>query len=166
VPSRTNPPDARPPSPPPASSAVRHIRTLGGALPGAVALALGLTVAVALTEGVDTVPGDRGERLSGGERQRLALARAVLRRPALLVLDEATSQLDSENERRIQDAIDRLHHHVTILVITHRLPTVRLADVIHVVEDGRVVESGDWDSLVTRDKGRFRALCVAQGLDV
>ena len=75
-------------------------------------------------------------RLSGGERQRLALARALLRRPALLILDEATSALDSENERRIRDAIRALHGSMTILMITHRLPSVRDADVVHVLEGG------------------------------
>ena len=89
-----------------------------------------------LPQGLDTVLGDRGVRLSGGERQRIALARALLRRPAMLILDEATSSLDSENERRVQDAIERLHGRLTILVITHRLTTVRLADSIHVL-DGR-----------------------------
>ena len=70
-----------------------------------------------LPQGLDTVLGDRGVRLSGGERQRIALARALVRRPAMLILDEATSSLDSENERRVQDAIERLHGHLTILVI-------------------------------------------------
>jgi ATP-binding cassette subfamily C protein len=115
-----------------------------------------------LPEGLETVLGDRGVRLSGGERQRLALARALLREPSLLILDEATSALDSENERRIQKAIERLHGTVTILVITHRLSTVRRADVIHVLEGGRLVESGDWEALVAEEGGRFRALARAQ----
>jgi len=118
----------------------------------------------AMPEGLDTVLGDRGVRLSGGERQRLALARALLREPSLLLLDEATSSLDSENEQRIQRAIEGLHGQMTILVITHRLSTIRRADVIHVVERGRLIESGDWDQLVGRD-GRFRALCLAQNID-
>lgn len=116
-----------------------------------------------LPQGLDTVLGDRGVRLSGGERQRVALARALVRRPAMLILDEATSSLDSENERRVQDAIERLHGRLTILVITHRLTTVRRADAIHVLEAGRLVESGDWDSLMA-GAGRFRAMCEAQGL--
>jgi ABC-type transport system involved in cytochrome bd biosynthesis fused ATPase/permease subunit len=78
-----------------------------------------------LPEGLDTVVGERGILLSAGERQRLALARALLRNPSLLILDEATSNLDSENEQRIQQAIDGLHRSVTILVISHRLSTVR-----------------------------------------
>jgi ATP-binding cassette, subfamily C, bacterial len=117
-----------------------------------------------LPEGLQTVLGDRGVRLSGGERQRLALARALLRKPSLLVLDEATSALDSENEQRIQDAVEKLHGHMTILVITHRLSTIRGADVIHVLERGRLVETGDWDTLLDSRESRFGALCRAQGI--
>jgi ATP-binding cassette subfamily C protein len=116
-----------------------------------------------LPQGLDTVLGDRGVRLSGGERQRIALARALIRRPAILILDEATSSLDSENERRVQDAIERLHGRLTILVITHRLTTVRRADTIHVLDGGRLVESGDWNALLSVG-GRFRSMCTAQGL--
>jgi ATP-binding cassette subfamily C protein len=116
-----------------------------------------------LPEGVETILGDRGVRLSGGERQRLALARALLLEPSLLVLDEATSALDSENERRIQRAIEGLQGRMTILVITHRLSTVHGADIIHVLERGRLVESGSWETLLTRN-GRFEALARAQGI--
>jgi ATP-binding cassette subfamily C protein len=116
----------------------------------------------ALPHGLATQVGDRGVRLSGGERQRLALARALLRRPALLILDEATSALDSENERRIRDAISALRGSVTILMITHRLPSVRDADVVHVMEAGRLVESGAFAELVTRPAGRFRRLWASQ----
>jgi ATP-binding cassette subfamily C protein len=115
-----------------------------------------------LPEGLATVLGDRGVRLSGGERQRLALARALLREPSMLILDEATSAVDSENERRIQKAIEELHGRVTILVITHRLTTVRHADVVHVLEGGRFVESGDWEALFLKEGGRFRAMARAQ----
>jgi len=119
----------------------------------------------ALPDGLDTVVGDRGVLVSGGERQRLSLARALLRRPTLLILDEATSSLDSENEARIQRAIDQLHRQVTIVIITHRLSTIRNADVIHVVDGGRLMESGSWNELVALRSGRFRALCRAQGID-
>jgi len=119
----------------------------------------------ALPDGIATVIGDRGVRLSGGERQRLALARALLRRPSLLILDEATSALDTENERRIRDAIAALHGRTTILVITHRLSSVRDADAIHVVEGGRLIESGDFASLLARPRGRFRALWRSQEAD-
>jgi ATP-binding cassette subfamily C protein len=120
----------------------------------------------ALPDGFDTVLGDRGVRLSGGERQRLALARALLRKPALLILDEATSALDSENEARIQEAIEELHRRMTILVITHRLSTIRNADAIYVLEGGRLIESGDWNGLIVNPNSRFRAFCQAQKIDV
>jgi len=111
--------------------------------------------------GLDTVVGDRGVRLSGGEKQRLALARALLRRPAILILDEATSALDSENERRIQRAIEHLHGNLTILIITHRLSTIREVDLIYVLDHGAATETGDWDGLLAKD-GRFRELYRAQ----
>jgi len=115
----------------------------------------------ALADGMDTRVGERGVRLSGGERQRIALARALLRRPALLVLDEATSALDAENERRIRDALRSLHGTVTVLLITHRLTSVRDADAVHVMEEGRLVQSGTWSELVSTS-GRFRDLWRAQ----
>jgi ATP-binding cassette subfamily C protein len=118
-----------------------------------------------LPDGLETVLGDRGVRLSGGEKQRLSLARALLRKPSLLILDEATSALDSENETRIRTAIDGLHGSMTIVIITHRLSTIRGADVIHVLEHGQLVESGGWDELVGKKGGRFAALCTAQGID-
>jgi ATP-binding cassette subfamily C protein len=117
-----------------------------------------------LPGGLETVLGDRGVRISGGERQRLALARALLREPRLLLLDEATSSLDGESERRIQSAIEQLHGQMTILIITHRLATIRQADLIYVLERGRLVEAGSWNELLARQDGRFRALCRAQGL--
>jgi ATP-binding cassette subfamily C protein len=118
----------------------------------------------ALPEGLDTIIGDRGVLISGGERQRLGLARALVRRPSILILDEATSSVDSENEARIQNAIDDLHEQVTIVIVTHRLSTVRRANGIHVVEQGRLVESGTWNELVSRERGRFCELCSAQGI--
>jgi ATP-binding cassette subfamily C protein len=131
----------------------------------ALALASADVFVSSLPDGLDTLVGDRGVLVSGGERQRLSLARALLRRPRLLILDEATSSLDSENEARIQRAIDQLHRQVTIVIITHRLSAIRNADVIHVVDGGQLVESGSWNELVALRSGRFRALCRAQGID-
>lgn len=115
-----------------------------------------------LPQGLDTVVGDRGVRLSGGERQRLTLARALLRRPALLLLDEATSSLDNENERFVQAAIEKLQGELTIVVIAHRLSTVRHADQVVVLADGQVVETGTPDELAGREQGVFRRLMHTQ----
>ncbi len=114
-----------------------------------------------LPSGLDTVVGDRGVRLSGGERQRLALARALLCRPSLLILDEATSALDAEHERRIQRAIDDLHGELTLVVIAHRLSTVRHSDQIIVLDRGRIVEVGDWHELTGRSSGRLSTMVAA-----
>ena len=111
-----------------------------------------------LPHGLDTVVGERGVLLSGGERQRLAIARALLRRPEVLLLDEATSALDGENELRIQQAVDALQHRMTIVVITHRLSTIRHADMIYVIEGGTVVRSGQWDELAAAGDRRFHDL--------
>ena len=100
-----------------------------------------------LPRGLDTLAGDRGVLLSNGQRQRIALARALLRKPSLLILDEATNSLDLENEKRILDAIEQLRKRMTIVLIAHRASAVRRAETIYVVEGGRVVECGDWDDL-------------------
>lgn len=101
-----------------------------------------------LPDGLNTVVGDRGYRLSGGEKQRLAIARLLLKRPGVVVLDEATAHLDSENERAVQRALSVALQGRTSLVIAHRLSTVRDADLILVVEDGRIVEQGRHDDLL------------------
>ncbi|MEM9203470.1 MAG: ABC transporter ATP-binding protein [Actinomycetota bacterium] len=108
-------------------------------------------------EGYDTVVGERGFRLSGGERQRIAIARVLLHDPKVLVLDEATSALDTASERRIQSALDELVSGRTTLAVAHRLSTIQSADVIHVVDRGRIVESGDHDTLLA-EGGVYAAL--------
>jgi len=115
-----------------------------------------------LPKGLDTILGERGVLVSGGERQRIALARALLRKPSLLILDEATSNIDSENEKRILSAVEKLHGQVTILLISHRLSTIRGADIIYVVEGGHLIESGTWDELIHKDNGRLRELYRTQ----
>jgi len=117
-----------------------------------------------LADGLDTVVGDRGLMLSQGERQRIALARALLRKPSLLILDEATNSLDWENEARILNSLDRLRGEMTILLVAHRLSTIRWADLIHVIENGSVIESGDQHSLIARHGSRLQALCEAQSI--
>jgi ATP-binding cassette subfamily C protein len=116
-----------------------------------------------LPDGYDTVVGDRGVRLSGGQRQRIALARALVRKPEILVLDEATSALDAESEEKILQAVDRLARRTTIVIVTHRLATVRGADTIHFLEKGRIVESGSWSELVSSG-GRFAQMQAQQDL--
>ncbi len=114
-----------------------------------------------LPDGLDTVVGDRGYRLSGGERQRLAIARLLLKAPSIVVLDEATAHLDSESEVAVQRALDLALEGRTSLVIAHRLSTVRNADLILVVDDGRVVQSGTHAALLA-EGGLYRALYETQ----
>jgi ATP-binding cassette subfamily B protein len=117
-----------------------------------------------LPNGYDTMVGDRGVRLSGGQAQRIALARAILRKPDLLVMDEATSSLDTESERLIQRAIESIARETTILVIAHRLSTVVQADRIFVIDQGRVVEEGRYQELVDAG-GRFERMARLQVLE-
>ena len=101
----------------------------------------------AMPEGYQTPIGDRGSRLSGGQRQRLSIARAILKNPPILILDEATSALDSESEKLVQEALEHLMKDRTTLVVAHRLSTIKHADLICVMHEGEIVESGTHDEL-------------------
>ncbi len=113
-------------------------------------------------EGLDTVVGERGVKLSGGQRQRIAIARAILKDPAILLLDEATSSLDAESERLVQDALNTLMVGRTSIIIAHRLATIRDVDCIFVIEDGRIVEQGTHEELSRVEDGAYNALAKLQ----
>jgi ABC-type multidrug transport system fused ATPase/permease subunit len=113
-------------------------------------------------EGYQTVVGERGIKLSGGQRQRIAIARALLKNPSILILDEATSSLDSESERLVQEALQLLMKDRTSVIIAHRLSTIREADQIIVVDDGKVKEIGTHQELMNNDSGLYRYLSQLQ----
>ncbi len=114
-----------------------------------------------LPEGYDTIVGDRGMRLSGGEQQRVAIARAIIRKPEILLLDEATSSLDTLSEKAVQNAVDKISKSCTTFIIAHRLSTVKNADTIHVLYNGKIVESGNHKELMDK-KGRYWELYKTQ----
>jgi subfamily B ATP-binding cassette protein MsbA len=119
---------------------------------------------VRMPQGYDTVIGERGVKLSGGQRQRLAIARALLKNAPILILDEATSHLDTESEMLVQGALQNLMEHRTVIVIAHRLSTVRRADKIVVLDRGRIAETGTHEELAGRG-GIYQRLYDLQFLE-
>ena len=116
-------------------------------------------------EGFDTVVGERGIKLSGGQRQRIAIARAILKDPSILILDEATSSLDAESERIVQEALETLMEGRTSIIIAHRLATIRDVDQIYVLENGKIVEQGTHLELTSIEKGTYNALAKLQFIE-
>ena len=109
-----------------------------------------------------TIVGERGVQLSGGQRQRIAIARAVLKNPNILLLDEATSSLDSESERLVQEALEKLMQSRTSIVIAHRLSTIRSADKILVINQGKIVEQGTHQELISNGNGLYKSFSEMQ----
>nr|MBP9055682.1 ATP-binding cassette domain-containing protein [Saprospiraceae bacterium] len=113
-------------------------------------------------DGMETIVGDRGIKLSGGQRQRIAIARAILKDPKILILDEATSSLDAESEKLVQEALDKLMQNRTSIIIAHRLSTIRDVDSIYVLENGKIIEKGSHTELIANEHGTYAALARLQ----
>lgn len=113
-------------------------------------------------DGLDTIVGERGIKLSGGQRQRIAIARAILKDPKILILDEATSSLDAESEKLVQDALDLLMENRTSIIIAHRLATIREVDCIYVIDKGKIIEKGTHSELIENETGTYSALARLQ----
>ena len=113
-------------------------------------------------DGLETLVGERGVKLSGGQRQRIAIARAILKDPAILLLDEATSSLDAESEKVVQDALNTLMEGRTSIIIAHRLATIREVDCIYVIDQGRVIEQGTHEQLSLLENGMYNNLARLQ----
>ena len=114
----------------------------------------------------NTIVGERGQKLSGGQRQRISIARAILKNPEILILDEATSAVDNETEAAIQRSLDMLKQNRTVVVIAHRLSTIRNADKIYVLENGEIVESGSHEELLENKNVYFKLWSVQTGESV
>jgi subfamily B ATP-binding cassette protein MsbA len=117
-----------------------------------------------LPDGFDTIVGDRGILLSGGQKQRLFIARELFRKPSLLILDEATSSLDSESEKNIQASIEMLKGKITVIIIAHRLSTIKNVDKIYLMKNGRIIEQGSYDELKSNETSEFSKLANHQVL--
>jgi subfamily B ATP-binding cassette protein MsbA len=117
------------------------------------------------TSGYQTIIGDRGIKLSGGQRQRLAIAREIFKEPEILILDEATSSLDSESESFIQKSIETMNGSKTIIIIAHRLSTIKNCDYMYILQKGRIVEEGSYDELSQRNT-KFRKMCLEQQISL
>jgi subfamily B ATP-binding cassette protein MsbA len=114
-----------------------------------------------LPDGLNTMVGENGIKLSGGQKQRVVLARSLLMNPSILILDEATSELDSETEKKIHQTIKELSKELTVIIVAHRLSTVKEADKVYVLEKGLIVESGNYQDLLEQ-KGRLYQLDLLQ----
>lgn len=113
-------------------------------------------------EGFERRVGSRGSQLSGGQKQRVAIARAILKEPSILLLDEATSALDKESEAIVQQALDEAMKNQTSIVVAHRLSTIEHVDILYVLEDGKVAESGDYHTLLNKKDGVFHNIALGQ----
>ena len=114
--------------------------------------------------GYNSIVGDKGIKLSGGQRQRLAIARELYRSPELIFFDEATSSLDSESEQLIQKSLNNIKGKKTILIIAHRLTTIKTCDNIYVMDKGKIIEEGTWDYLINLPNSKFSQMCALQGI--
>ena len=135
-------------------------------MPSENALRLNESFISELDDDYNTQVGDRGVRLSGGERQRVAIARELFKNPRLLIFDEASSALDAHSERYVQQSIDNMRGKRTVLIITHRLASVRNCDRIYVFANGQIAEHGTFVELFTDPNSLFRKMCIEQGLTI
>jgi subfamily B ATP-binding cassette protein MsbA len=117
-----------------------------------------------LENGFDSVIGEKGVKLSGGQRQRISIARELFKQPRIMIYDEATSSLDTESEQSVQQSINEMKGTRTVIIIAHRLSTIRQCDYLYVLDKGRIIEEGRYQSLYGKEGGHFRRMCLAQQL--